>query len=502
MSGLGMRSPRTGALLWLLVTVMAIGSGLQKNSVVVDGALGVNWGTISNNPLPPGYVAKMLRASNLTKVKIFDSDFSVIRSMAGEDIEVMVAAPNNLLAELASDPSVAVDWVTQNITQFLFTPGGVKIKWVAVGNEPFLTAYNNSFVNTTFPALQNMQNALNQAGHSEVRAVIPFNADVMASSSSKPSTSSFKSEYLPQLRQILSLLNSTGAPFIVNLYPFISAFQAGANFPLEYAFFDGPTQITDGNYIYNNELDASYDSLVIALAAEGYPNMSIVLGEVGWPTDGTALANNSLAQKFNQELVDHFLSGKGTPRRPGIELDGYLFSLLDEDAKSVAPGPFERHWGIYYYDGTAKYQLNLAGSNQNVPNTLVNAVNPPYMAPMYCVLASGMNSTNLTESTNYACTYADCTDLLTGGSCSNLTAEAQASYAFNSYFQAQNQNPAACDFQGLAQTTTQDPSQGTCKFNIGLQHFSPSSASRSFMVFSFLPLLISAFVTSILLVFT
>jgi hypothetical protein len=99
----------------------------------------------------------------------------------------------------------------------------------------------------------------------------------------------------------------------------------------------------------------------------------------------------------------------------------------------------------------------FAGSNQNVPNTLVNAVNPPYMAPMYCVLASGMNSTNLTESTNYACTYADCTDLLTGGSCSNLTAEAQASYAFNSYFQAQNQNPAACDFQGLAQTTTQDP---------------------------------------------
>ncbi len=144
----------------------------------------------------------------------------------------------------------------------------------------------------------------------------------------------------------------------------------------------------------------------------------------------------------------------------------------------------------------------FAGPNQNVSNTLVNAVNPPYMATMYCVLASGSDVTNLTENQNYACTYADCTDLLTGGSCSNLTPEAMASYAFNSYFQAQNQNPAACDFQGLAQTTTQDPSLGTCKFNIGLQHFSPSSASRSFMVFSFLPLLISAFVTSILLVST
>ncbi|KAG9136824.1 hypothetical protein Leryth_004564 [Lithospermum erythrorhizon] len=51
--------------------------------------------------------------------------------------------------------------------------------YVAVGNEPFLTAYNNSFVNLTFPALRNIHNALNDAGlGSSVKATVPMNADV------------------------------------------------------------------------------------------------------------------------------------------------------------------------------------------------------------------------------------------------------------------------------------------------------------------------------------
>jgi hypothetical protein len=80
--------------------------------------LGVNWGTISINPLPPGYV-----------VKLFDADYDVVRSMAGTNIEVMVAAPNNLLSSLASDLSAAQAWVKENVTQFIFN-GGVNIKYV------------------------------------------------------------------------------------------------------------------------------------------------------------------------------------------------------------------------------------------------------------------------------------------------------------------------------------------------------------------------------------
>lgn len=91
--------------------------------------LGVNWGTISINPLPPGYVVKMLQANGINKVKLFDADYNVVRSMAGTNIEVMVAAPNNLLSTLASDLSAAQAWVKENVTQFIFS-GGVNIKYV------------------------------------------------------------------------------------------------------------------------------------------------------------------------------------------------------------------------------------------------------------------------------------------------------------------------------------------------------------------------------------
>lgn len=55
----------------------------------------------------------------------------------------------------------------------------ILFRYVAVGNEPFLSSYNGSFLNVTFPALQNIQNALNEAGHGDsIKATVPLNADV------------------------------------------------------------------------------------------------------------------------------------------------------------------------------------------------------------------------------------------------------------------------------------------------------------------------------------
>lgn len=56
--------------------------------------------------------------------------------------------------------------------------------------------------------------------------------------------------------------------------------------------------------------------------------------------------------------MNHISMGQGTPMRPG-PIDAYLFSLIYEDDKSTQPGNFERHWGIFTYDGLPKYQLNL-----------------------------------------------------------------------------------------------------------------------------------------------
>lgn len=48
-------------------------------------------------------------------------------------------------------------------------------RYIAVGNEPFLKSYNGSFLKTTFPALKNVQKAINDAGLGDkIKVTIPI----------------------------------------------------------------------------------------------------------------------------------------------------------------------------------------------------------------------------------------------------------------------------------------------------------------------------------------
>lgn len=404
-----------------------------------------------------------------------------------------------MLATLAGDPKAAEDWVKANVTSYNFK-GGANIRWVAVGNEPFLTAYEGMYLNTTLPALRNIVNALAKAGQANtVRTIIPFNFDIL-NGAVKPSETRFKVEYLDQIRPMLQIFNSTGAPFSVNLYPFISKYQS-PDFPLDYAFFEGSTSaVTDGTFIYKNALDASLDALISALTAEGYPAMEILLGEIGWPTDGNEFANPTLAGKYNQQLINHLQSKVGTPLRPNTFTEFYMFGLLDENIKSILPGPFERHWGMFYYDGVAKYPLDLAAGTGAPPQTIKNAEFPPYMSAQYCVLNENADRTNLSQNVAFACSRTDCTPLYPGSSCGGLSAVQNASYSFNSYFQFQNQDPNACNFQGLGRITTENPSVGNCRFIIGLTKYTPqtrptsgTAAQSGILVLTIFSLLVSSF---------
>uniref|UniRef100_A0A2P2QL93 glucan endo-1,3-beta-D-glucosidase n=1 Tax=Rhizophora mucronata TaxID=61149 RepID=A0A2P2QL93_RHIMU len=291
---------------------------------------------------------------------------------------------------------------------------------------------------------------------------------------------------------IVKFLSDNGAPFTVNIYPFISLYN-DPNFPVGFAFFDRNSSLNDGGTVYTNVFDANHDTLVWALQKNGYGNLPIIVGEIGWPTDGDRSANLEYAQKFNQGFMNQIASGKGTPLRPG-PMDTYLFSLIDEDAKSIAPGNFERHWGLFYFDGQPKYALNLGTSH----NGLIPARGVHYLARKWCVMspAASLDDPQVAPSVSYACSFADCTSLGYGTSCANLNARGNISYAFNSYYQQNNQLDRACKFPNLSIVTTSDPSMGDCKFRIMIQTVTSGVGYRvgyltSFtaMVFVFLSLI-------------
>ncbi|KAL8459760.1 hypothetical protein ACS0TY_030864 [Phlomoides rotata] len=452
-------------------------------------SLGVNWGTMATHKLAPTVVVEMLKDNGIKKVKLFDAEQSTMNALAGSDIEVMVAIPNDQLSAMGSYDR-AKEWVRRNVTRFSFK-GGVNIKYVAVGNEPFLTSYNNSFLNTTFPALRNIQNAINEAGFGDsIKATVPLNADVYGSPASNPvpSAGRFRTDISDQMTQIVQFLNQNKAPFTINIYPFLSLY-ANEHFPVDYAFFDGVTSPIDDNGIpYTNVFDANFDTLVSSLKAVGLGDMEIIVGEVGWPTDGDRNANTNYALRFYRGLLPRLASNKGTPLRPTY-IEVYLFGLLDEDIKSIAPGNFERHWGIFRYDGQPKFPMDLSGQN-SVDKYLVGARDVTYLANRWCMLRpDAKDVSKLADNINFACTFSDCTPLGYGSSCNGLDANGNASYAFNMYFQGQNQKPSACNFEGLAVVTDQNISQANCNFTIQMATTSTSTRlSEEVVLSSLLPI--------------
>ncbi|XP_025805103.1 glucan endo-1,3-beta-glucosidase 8-like [Panicum hallii] len=455
-------------------------------------AVGVNWGTMMSHPIHPSAVVEMLRANDVDRVKLFDADPWTVAALAGSGVQTMLAAPNDQLESLARDPRRARDWVRHNVTANL--NAGVDVRYVAVGNEPFLKSYNGSFINITFPALKNMQKALNEAGFGQgIKVVVPLNADIYSSPENKPvpSAGSFRKDINDLMVDIVNFLHVNDAPFVVNIYPFLSLYQ-NPNFPLNFSFFDGATKpVYDQGVVYTNVFDANFDTLVWSLRKAGVPDMRIIVGEVGWPTDGDKNANVKYAQRFYSGFLKKMAKNVGTPLRPG-HMEVYLFALIDENQKSVLPGRFERHWGLFTYDGKPKFSMDLSGNGK--VNYLAEVKGVQYLPSQWCVFNKDAKDKykDLPASVNYACSNADCTPLGYGSSCNGLSHDGNISYAFNIYFQTMDQDVRACSFGGLAKITTTNASQGGCLFPVQILSVSGRVVPLIFLPLS-LVLLVSVF---------
>ncbi|GMI94690.1 hypothetical protein like AT5G58090 [Hibiscus trionum] len=440
--------------------------------------IGVNWGIQASHQLPPETVVRMLRENGVQKVKLFDADYAILKALGKTGIEVMVGIPNDMLASVGGSTKAAEKWVAKNVSEHI-SSNNVNIRYVAVGNEPFLETYNGSYIQITLPALYNIHSALIKAGlDSQVKVTVPLNADVYASSNDFPSGGDFRTDIFQPMLKIVKFLNDINSPFTVNIYPFISLYT-DPNFPVEYAFFDGnASPINDGGTLYYNMFDANLDTLTHALQKNGFGNLPVIVGEIGWPTDGDRNANIEYARRFNQGLMTHISGGVGTPMRPG-PIDAYFFSLIDEDEKSIDPGNFERHWGIFYFDGQAKYPLNLGTTNSG---TLVPAKDVHYLEKKWCVMkpSARLDDPQVQPSVSYACGLADCTSLGYGTSCGNLDARGNISYAFNSYFQKNNQLEVACKFPNVSMITKTDPTPtvASCRFPVMIQPYYESAGLR------------------------
>lgn len=324
--------------------------------------IGVDYGTSGDNLPSPPQVAKFLQTLNVTKVKIYNSDANVIRAFANTGIDVSITVPDSDIPFLATDMTFTQNWVIYNLQPFV---PATLITTIAVGNEILTSDTANQ--NNLLPAMKNLHTALVTAGLDKTIKVSTPHAFSVLSTSFPPSAGAFRPAYATTvMKPLLDFLAQTGSPFMVNIFPYFSYTFNSNTINLDYALLkpNAPTVTDSGNgHTYTNLFDAQIDAIVSAMVALGHNDIPIVVTESGWPSlgDSTQIGPGMLnAQTYNNNMVKHVLASPplGTPLRPGVATQTYVFSLFNEDLKTGKIT--EKNWGLYYPDMSPVYMTSLS----------------------------------------------------------------------------------------------------------------------------------------------
>ncbi|KAI5078689.1 hypothetical protein GOP47_0006360 [Adiantum capillus-veneris] len=318
--------------------------------------LGVNYGTVADDLPPPSQVVSLIQSTIITRIKLFSLDAAILTAFANSGIEVMVGVGNDQIKPLAN-AAYAKQWVKDNVAPFM---PATKITYLSVGNEVISSSDGEMIYDLQF-AMQNLHDACQAAGFSSIKITSAHSMGLLQSSV-PPSNGTFGAGAATILGPILSFLARTGSPYIANAYPFFGYLGKPNSTNLQYALFNSSIPHYDNvtKLKYYNMFDAQVDAVYAAMARLGFKNITVAVGESGWPSagdqyePGVSLEN---AKTFNSNLVKHLTSGKGTPLRPKAPVETYIFALFNENLKPGAGS--ERNYGLFKPDMTPVYDCGI-----------------------------------------------------------------------------------------------------------------------------------------------
>ncbi|KAK4402788.1 putative glucan endo-1,3-beta-glucosidase [Sesamum angolense] len=292
--------------------------------------VGVCYGRVANNLPLPSAVISLLNSNGISRIRLFNPDRDALAPFWGTGIELMIGVPNEILPMLANGTvATSQQWLKSNIFTYV-TPN--QVRYLAVGNEvllkePYYTPY-------VVPAILNLYQALQALGLGDTIKVSSSHAATILSDSYPPSDGAFDPNLKSVLIPLLGFLRDTRSPLMVNVYPFYSYINNKEKATLDYALFRSSK-----------------------IEREGFHGIPVVVTETGWPkggADGTGV-DNALA--YNGNVVMRALANIGTPKRPGVGIEVFLFDLFDENEKSG--GEYERHFGIFGVNGIKAYDIRF-----------------------------------------------------------------------------------------------------------------------------------------------
>ncbi|BAT92082.1 hypothetical protein LR48_Vigan05g167600 [Vigna angularis] len=320
---------------------------------------GINYGQVGDNLPSPSDVVVLIKSLKVSKIKLYDSNPDILSAFANSGVEFIVGTKNEDLPSLR-DPSNAQRWIQQHVQPYI---SQTKITCIAVGNEVF--DYNNPQLTTSLlPAMQSMYNALVSLGLAQKVTVTSAHSYNVIASSFPPSSGAFKQDLIQYIQPILNFHAQIKSPFLINAYPFF-AYKGNPNqISLNYVLFQPNSGSIDPvtNLHYDNMLFAQIDAVYAAIKRLGHTDIEVKISETGWPSKGGPDefgATPQNAEIYNSNLLKKIEQKQGTPARPSVPVDVFVFALFNENLK---PGPLsERNFGLYYPDGNPVYNIGLEG---------------------------------------------------------------------------------------------------------------------------------------------
>ncbi|CAL5067605.1 unnamed protein product [Urochloa decumbens] len=354
---LGARWPPSRFLFVVVVLLVLMTDGALLRGEAMS--VGINYGQIADNLPSPSRVSWLLRSMQVSKVKLYDADPHVLGAFADTGVEFVVGIGNENVSAMM-DPSAARAWIQRHVQPFL---PSTRITCITVGNEVF-KGNDTALKANLLPAMESVYQALGALGlRGRVNVTTAHSLDIMGNSF-PPSAGAFRGDVVPYMQPILGFLAMAGSPFLINCYPYFAYKADPGNVPLDYVLFRPNAGVTDAStrLTYDNMLYAQVDSVYAAIQALGHTDIDVKISETGWPSKGDpdeAGATPEYAGTYIGNLLQRIQMKQGTPMRPSVPIDVYVFALFNENMK---PGPAsERNYGLYYPDGTPVYNVGFRG---------------------------------------------------------------------------------------------------------------------------------------------
>lgn len=259
-----------------------------------------------------------------------------------------------------TDPDKARDWVKQHVQPHLLQ---TKITCITVGNEVF-SGNDTQLKSYVLPAMQSIYDALVSFQLNEQVNITTAHSLAVLANSFPPSSGVFKEDLAEYIQPLINFHSQIKSPFLINAYPYFAYRDDPNEVSLNYVLFEPNQGLTDPstNLNYDNMLYAQVDAVYSAIKAMGHTDIEVRISETGWPSKGGPDEPGASAENaglYNGNLLRRIEEKQGTPAKPSVPIDIFVFALFNENLK---PGPVsERNYGLYYPDGTPVYNIGLQG---------------------------------------------------------------------------------------------------------------------------------------------